>query len=455
MRLTLISINHRTAPVELREKLALPPQTLAQRLPRMREACGSDELAVLATCNRVELYAARPRPADVTADKLRTALAEQFGLTGETLAPVALLREQTEAVRHLFRVAAGLESMVLGEDQVLSQVKRAYDLATGAHTVGPVLHQVFQQAIATARRVRRETAVGSGRLSVGSVAINFARQVFEHFEDKTVACLGAGELIKATLPHVAALRPGRLCLLNRSPERAIALRTSACLRDVNAQARPWDELDNLLVEADLILSCTGSPEPIVTAERFRAVRKRRRNRPLVILDVALPRDFDPALGQAANVYLYNLDDLQEVVRANLGQRSDAVDDAGRLVNHAVDRCVQQLYHRDVGQLVRRLREWLHDIGRIENDRTARKLAALANGDPQQAQALAQLLDQHTHRLVNKLLHLPLQRLDDKDEDAPLGFYAAALRELFDLSPDTPQADDATTQREPTDDAPSR
>jgi glutamyl-tRNA reductase len=430
MRLLMLGVNHRTAAVEVREKLALAGPTLDAMLDAVRAVQAMTEVVVLSTCNRTELYLARPAHEPPTFDDLRTLVATRCGLTPEQLGGVTIQREQQEAAAHLFRVCAGLESMVLGEPQILGQVKRAYEAANERGCVGPVLHRVFQQAIRCGKDVRSRTGIDAGRMSVGSVAVDFARNIFERFDDKTVVAVGAGEMMKLALRHFGSLTPGRLWLTNRTHERAAA----AAAAVPRAQARAWDDLDSLLVEADVLLVCTGATTPILTTERFRPLHKRRRNRPLFIIDLGLPRDVEPGVGTLSNVYLYNLDDLQSVTVESHGQRSALVQQCEAMLLEQVRACVNAIQHQDLGQLVRQLRERLESLGRHEHDRTLRKLMTASPDDYES------VLAEHTHRLINKILHMPLSQIDRRNADAPLGFYAAALRRLFalDEAPDDAQ-----------------
>ena len=433
MRLLMIGMSHRTAGIELREQVAVTPDALPAWLTqfcRDFSAAGSHlEAAMLSTCNRTELYVARPTHSEPTHEQMIDWLAKQTQTSQDAVRQACVLREQDAAVRHLFRVACGLESMVLGEPQILGQVRRAYEAAHEADTLGVALHRLFQQAVATARTARNETGIGNGATSVGAVAVRFAQQIFEHFDDKTIVSLGAGEMTKAMLRCLADLSPGRLPLVNRTPQRAAEM-AAALENKARAEARPWESLDELIVDADILLTCTGSSEPILKASQFNAIARRRRHRPLLIVDIAVPRDVEPQVGGFANVYLYNLDDLQEAASGAAAQRAEAIAACESLIEQRVESCLREVQHQDVGQIIRQLRHRLGALGEQESQRTQRKLESLlpdGHHDP-----VAQMLDEHTRRLINKILHLPLSQLDPRDHDAPLGYYAAALRRLFDL-----------------------
>ena len=448
MRLVMLGVSHRTAPVELRERLALTGAAWDALLARFRAAYPRAELVALSTCNRVELYVARGTHEAPSIEQLRELLAGCCGVEVAPIVAAGVQRENEEAMAHLFRVCAGLDSMVLGEPQVLGQVKRAYASCVQQGSVGPVLHRVFQQAAASAKRIRTETGIDAGRVSIGSLAVDFARQVFDRFDDKTVVGIGAGEMAKLVLAHLRAVRPGRLWLTNRSPERARELAELLGLGPPAGGTRPFEELDALLTEADIVLSATAAPEPIITAARFRALLKGRRGRPLFLIDLAVPRDVEPALADLPNVYLYNIDDLREAAGKTQEARGGEARAAEAMVVAAARACLAEVQNQDIGQLIRALHTRLHALGELERQRTIRKLAALS---PQQLQAeLPRLLEEHTQRVVNKVLHLPLKQLDRRQEGAPLGVYAAALRRLFALDAETP--DHEPTARDKSDDS---
>ena len=430
MRIVMLSISHRTAPVALRERIAVGADRLDDALRSFRSQYPAVETVLISTCNRTELYIARPTHEPPTFEQLDQFLAGLSGVDAAQITAAAVHRDQEQAVAHLFRVATGLESMVLGEPQILGQVKRAYETASSLQTVGPVLHRVFQQAIAVAKQVRGESGIDEGRVSVGSVAVDFASQIFERFDDKVMAAIGAGDMAKLTLRHLQKLRPAKLWLTNRSRDRAEALATKMNLGGDAGGVRPFDELDQLLIEADIVLTSTGATEPIITAKRFKPIIRRRRMRPIFIVDIAVPRDVEPAVGNLGNVYLYNIDDLQRVVAKTYESRSAQVEQCERLIFDSVRSCLASVQHRDIGHLIRMLREQLHHHGDAERRRTLRKLAATAPDEL--AETLDRVLEEHDHRLVNKILHMPLSQLDQNNPDAPLGFYAAALRHLFGL-----------------------
>ena len=396
----------------------------------VREQGGGAEVVVLSTCNRTEIYRAVEVEDGFDAEVLQGWWAGACGVGRDHVAAVSVAARGEGAVRHLFGVAAGLESMVLGEPQVLGQVRAAYRRAEEEGTVGPILHRVFQQAIAASKRVRCETGIDSGRVSVGSIAVAYARRIFERFDDKTVVAIGAGQAAKLTLRHLVGVRPGRLWIVNRSARRARALAGSLGIEGGDGMFRGLGELDGLLVEADIVLSGTSSREPILTRALMEGVCARRRHRPIYVIDTAVPRDVEPSVGQIEDVYLYNMDDLQSVARQTHDERAGHAGRCRVLVDEAVRKCVLDVRHSELGRVVRHLRQKLHRLGDAENERTRRRLLALDSAD--RDGALRGLLSDHTRRLINKILHEPLSRLDPGRADEQLGFYAAAIRALFDV-----------------------
>ncbi|MEM1108671.1 MAG: glutamyl-tRNA reductase [Planctomycetota bacterium] len=461
MRMVLLGINHRTAPVELREALAVGSERLPDVLAAFRErfgpaqagepaskssgasrgsskrAYGRGECVLLSTCNRTELYVARPAHAPPTIDDLRRFLAEQTGVDLDLLTASSIHREQQPVVHHLFRVTAGLDAMAVGETQVIGQVRRAYETARQAGTVGRTLNRVFQSALRDVKQARQLSGVADLNQSISSMAVEFTGNLFESFTDKTVTGLGAGEITKATLQRMLAKTPGKTWVVNRTPAAGMVLAETLGLGldnqgEHSGGARPWEELDQVLIESDVILAGTASTEPVITAKRFKKILRKRRNRPLFLIDLALPRDIEPAVGNLPNVYLYNIDDLNSAL-ANVPRRREKIDRCEAMVREAAERCVGATQHQDLGVLVRQLRSKLLDIGDAEQVRTQRKLQAMHEAG--RYQDIPKVIEEHTHRLINKVLHLPLSQFDKNKSDAEnpsAAFYAAALRRLFDL-----------------------
>jgi glutamyl-tRNA reductase len=426
VRLCVLGISHQTAALELRERLALDGDVLRQVTAGFRAKFPAAELVVLSTCNRIEWYVARPGDGSPQRDELSSFVADCCQIELAQLTDAAVYDEDRQVVEHLFRVSCGIESMVPGEPQILGQVKRAYEQATAWQCVGPTLHKLFQHALGISKQVRTETGIDTGRISIASAAVDFARRIFERFDTKTVLCIGAGEIAELTLRHLVALKPGRLWLVNRSIERAEALCAALQLSKAGGSVRAFDELDDLLVEAHIVLTSTGSTEPILTAPHVKPLLKRRGFLPLFIIDVAVPRDVASAVGDLHNVYLYNIDDLQQVVDATHAQRRQWVSKAETMLLASAEACLEELNHHDVDDVIRQLREQLHALGQVELQRTMRKLRGASDEDVQR------LVEQHTSRLINQILHLPLSQLQAHQPASRLGSAASAVRRLFRL-----------------------
>src|SRR4051794_37691530 len=316
-----LGVDHRSAPTAVREALAFDGGRLRRGLEALKAEAPGAEFVLLSTCNRVELYAAAEADAP-DGEALAATLARFHDVPVATLDGHLVARRDEVAVAHLFRVAAGLESLVPGEGQVLGQVRDAYKLASDRKAVGPILHHVFQRALRVGKRVRDETGLDRGKCSVASVAVDVARAVFDRFEDKAVLVIGAGAMGELTLQHLAAQRPGALLVTNRDPARARAVAAPWGGRVI-----PFDRLDDALAEADVVLSTTAAAAPIVDVERYARIQRGRGNRLAVILDLAVPRDFDPRVGALEQVMLYNVDDLRAQAEANLRGRRAEIDRA--------------------------------------------------------------------------------------------------------------------------------
>jgi glutamyl-tRNA reductase len=320
--------------------------------------------------------------------------------------------------------------MVLGETQILGQVREAYEASTQMTAAGSVLNPLFQRALAAGKQVMHETALNEGRLSVASVAVDYARGIFDHFDDKTVLSIGAGKMAQLVLRHFRNLQPGRLLVCNRDASKAVAL-----AEEFGGQQVPFENLDDHLVAADIVLTSTGSTQAIITKAQIDRLRKRRRYRPLFLIDIAVPRDVEAAVGEIDGVYLYNLDDLQEVVSKTQSQRKEVIDSAHAVVARHVESYVLWHRQRELGPAIRRLHERYHAIAREELARTVNKL-------PNLSQVEREHLEDLSRRIVNKLLHDPVQALRHADQaHMPAAQYLHALEKLFQLEAYKPPVDD--------------
>ncbi|HEY1380663.1 MAG TPA: glutamyl-tRNA reductase [Gemmataceae bacterium] len=418
MNLLLVGCSHRTAPVAVRERLTVPEPRVGPTLAELLARFGGEAL-VLSTCNRLEVYLAPDAAADAAA--VGTCLAELHGLDPAAVRPHLYERRDADAVRHVFRVAASLDSLVVGEGQIAGQVKRAYELAMQAAAAGPVLHALFQHARVVAKRVRRETGIARGHASVSSVAVDYVRQVFAHFRDKTVLVIGAGKMGGLTLKHLAGLRPQRILVTNRSPDKAADV-AAGC----GGEPVPWDKLDDVLAAADIVLSTTGAAEPIVTRKRFAGVLARRTGGPMVILDIAVPRDFDPAIHDGDRVCLFNIDDLQRIRERTLADRLRHVGPAEAIVEQEAARFVAEWARRRNGPIIAQLTE---DFDRKRRAVVAQLLGKLngrlSDTDKKTVEGAFRLLQ-------NQFLHGPISALGEASHEGGGSALLEALRQLFRL-----------------------
>jgi len=422
MKFQLVGCSHHTAPIEVRERLAFSGDQAQTALADLRQRFPAAESVLVSTCNRVEVYTAAENPALCpTHHQLVDFLASFHCLDAMEIFDALYERTGEDAVRHLFMVASSLDSMVVGEAQILSQVKQAYELARATRNAGPLTNAAFQAALRVAKRVANETAINQRRVSIPSVAVaDFAKAIFEHFADKQVLVIGAGEMGEETVRYLMDEGASQITVVNRHGERAEDLATR-----IGAAARPWSDLHPALVEADLVISATGAAEPILTADAFRAIHHARHQRTLFLLDLAVPRDIEPAVGDFLGVYLYSIDDLKQACEANRQEREKEWPKAERIVDEETARFMAELHHRATGPTIQRLKAQADEVKADELRRLLNKLGDL---DPRSRDEIACSFD----RLVNKLLHPPLESLRDEAQSGPSQGLLEALKRLFQL-----------------------
>jgi glutamyl-tRNA reductase len=423
MNLRMVGCTHRSSGVDVRQQLAFAGEQTGDALARWRQRFPDAELALLSTCNRVELYAAgagdRPAP---SSEELLNALLGYHGVAAKQVEGQVLSLAQRDAVSHLYRVAASLDSMVVGESQVLAQVKQAYQRAVDSGAAGPALHDLFQSALRTARRVHNETGLHKHRVSIPSVAIaDFASRVFERFDDKHVLVIGAGEMADETLCYLRDAGAALIHVVNRRRDRAA--RVAAAWGGVDVA---WESLWDELAAADLVISTTGSSEPVVSAADFdRRVAARRQQRPMFILDLTVPRDFDAAIGEQLGVYLYSLDDLQAACELNRQARAAELPGAEQIIVVETDGFMSAAHRRAAAPVISGLRRGMEAPKRAELERLFKKLPNLDERGRAE-------IEQFADRLVNKLLHPPLESLRHATLEGPPHGLLDALRRLFRL-----------------------
>src|SRR6266571_5116542 len=404
--IVLVGLNHRSAPVEVRERVAFANGRLEPSLRRLMGVEGVAEGAILSTCNRVEVVACGPDPAAVGA-ALPGFLASEHGVPEPALAGHLYTHTDREAVRHLFRVAASLDSMVVGEPQILGQLKEQYAAAAAAGASGQILHRCFHRSFSVAKRIRRETRIAERAVSIGSAAVELSRSIFDRLADKSALLLGAVTMGELTARQLLAQGVGSVMVANRTFDRAIDV-----ARTLGAMPVPWDRLPRYLPLADLVIAAASGEDFLLQRPAVEEAMRERRHRPMFLIDLAVPRALDPAVNQLDNVYLYDIDDLKGVVAQNRGARA----------REAFWRWFTSL---DVVPTIVALRERVEAIRRREVERS---LAALGPVDPRQRETIERL----TQAIVNKVLHAPLTALRRHRADPAEAFYVEAVRRLFRL-----------------------
>jgi glutamyl-tRNA reductase len=423
MNLQMVGCHHRATKLHVRERLAFNPRQAEEALVAWHDRYPQTEAVLLSTCNRVELYAAADIGAEFPAPQLLAQhLADFHRVSIEEVQGELVTLANVEVVRHLFRVAASLDSMVVGEPQIVAQVKEAYELAQRIGCSGPVTHQFFQAALRTARRTARETSLHHHRVSIPSVAIaDFARRIFERFDDKRVLVLGAGEMAEETLRYLVDEGAREVHVMGRRGEQAAAL-----AKRWNVQAVAWGTRYEELAAADLIVSATSAVEPVMSRADFVSrVSPLRHQRPLFILDLAIPRDFEPAIGDELGTYLYSIDDLTEACEQNRRRRSAELPAAEKIVEQEVRLFLGDLRHRITVPVISQLREELQKTQGAE-------LARLYNKLPDLDERSRQEIERFADRLVSKILHPPLESLKNEAHSGSPHKLLEALQRLFQL-----------------------
>ncbi len=418
MSIIALGLNHRTAPVSVRERVAFAPERLKEALREMLSLPQVREGAIVSTCNRTEVYAAVAEAGD---GELLRWFPATHGLSEDDVRPYLYLHQEGEAIRHLLRVSCGLDSLVLGEPQILGQIKTAYAQAGEAQAVGPVLNRMFQHAFAVAKQVRTDTAIGASPISVAFAAVSLARQIFGDLGSKTALLIGAGETIELAARHLHGNGIGRMIVANRTFERAHAL-----AEPFGGYAIALHELAEHLHEADMVITATASTLPILGKGAVESALKRRKRRPMFMVDIAVPRDIEPEVGELEDVYLYTVDDLEQVIDENRRSRQEAAQQAEEIIDAQVGHFLDWLRMQGGTSVIRELRT---NAERVRDVAMEHALQQLAHGH-----APEETLRHLAHTLTNKLMHAPTIALREacqsgKDE------ITKAARFLFDLPQD--------------------
>lgn len=425
MKLRMIGCSHHTTPVEVREKFSFTDSQSESALNLLKDRYSDCESVLLSTCNRVELYVgtAIPDAKVPEREELLSLLAEFHQLSLENYESYFTSHLDSSALAHLFTVASSIDSLVVGESQIASQVHNAYERAVRLGFAGPVMHAAFQHANQVAKRVTNETEIHRRRISVPSVAVSeIATELFERFDDKQILLIGSGEMGRESLTYLMDAGAKNVLIINRSLENAKNL-----ANDFGVQTGTWDELDDAIAQADLIVSTTGATQPIVTEERFRKIMQARKKGDLLILDLAVPRDFEAAIGRLPDVFLKTVDDLQAVCDQNRSFREQQLPRARRIITEEVDRIMADWQIRASGETIRALRSRALEIRDSELARLMGKQSMQSVSEETQRE-IAHAFD----RLVNKLLHQPLQSIREVAQADQRDSLISAVRRLFQI-----------------------
>ncbi len=397
MAFNVLGLNHKTAPLALREKVAFNEDRLAAALGALRQERGVSEVVILSTCNRTEVYWS----GNASPTELSQWLENHHGNNLELASSLYVHRDRL-AVAHAFAVASGLDSMVLGEPQILGQLKDAYRVAHETGSTGPALNKLFQAAFSAAKRVRSETQIGANAVSLASAAVGLARRMFADLSERSALMIGAGEMIDLAARHFSSAGVKRLVIANRTLTRAQALAA-----EIQAYAVDLSSLEKELVDADIVVSCTASAVPLITKRTAALAVRKRRHRPIFMVDLAVPRDIEPAVAELSDVYLFSIDDLQKIIEENRREREAAAGDAWLLLEEEVARFLAGLRAHDAGPAIRALRQRADAI-RAETVEQARRM--LHSG-----KSTDEVIDYLANTLTNRLMHSPTQALRQASE----------------------------------------
>jgi len=416
--IVIVGLNHRTASVDLREQVLIPDDRLDEANRRLFETEGIEEDVVVCTCNRVEVVAATPQPEAAVA-KIVAFLGREERTAVQDLQPYLYTYRGREAVRHLFRVTSSLDSMVVGEPQILGQLKEFYARAASVGSIGTVLHRCFHKAFSVAKRVRTETGIASRAVSVSSAAVELALKIFDHLSDKTAMLIGAGKMGELAARHLIGNGVGSIMVSNRTFDRAVEL-----AREFKGTPVPFESFPKYLKMADIVIGSTAATDFVLGPAPLQEAMRERKGRPIFCIDLSVPRNFDPRINELDNVYLYDIDDLGGIAEENLGERQQEAARAEAIVAEEVESFWRWLDHLEVVPTIVALREKLESIRRAELEKT---LGSLKDLTPEQRQALEAM----TAAMVNKILHAPITQLKQKDQRSE-SYYVDATRRLFGL-----------------------
>jgi glutamyl-tRNA reductase len=415
----LVGLNHRTAHIEIRERIAFPEDGLDRYMKALYTLPSLTEGFILSTCNRVEIYAATRDP-EKGIEEIKKFLAQQHRLPLSEFENTLYVLQGEELVRHIFRVASSLDSMVVGEPQILGQIKGAYRVAHAVRTTGTLLNKLLHKAFSVAKRVRTETNIGNRAVSVSFVAVELAKKIFDHLEGREVLIIGAGEMCELATQHLVRAGVKRVLVTNRTWERAVEL-----AERFHGEAIPFSEISNALLRADIVISSTGSPDLIVTREEVSSIIRKRKQKPLFFIDIAVPRDIDPQVNTIDNVYHYDIDDLQEVAEANMKDRQHEARRAEAIVTTEVEQFCRWYQSLEAVPTIVSLQEKMEEMRKQELAKTLSALPKLSDKERRAMEVLSEAI-------VKKILHGPITLLKRTSRNSEGESYVDVVKKLFNL-----------------------
>jgi len=421
MELALIGVSHKTAPVEVRERLAFPSDKIQSALEFLLKRTQAAEAMILSTCNRVEIVAHGP-----DAQLVQDFICEYHQIPADSISKHLYSYTNAEAIRHLFRVTASLDSMMVGEPQILGQVKEAYRLASDAGTIGSSLSPLLDRAFAVAKRVRAETGISQSAVSISYAAVELAKKIFGDLTGKTVMIIGASKMGELAAKHLKRNGVASVLVTNRTFERAVEI-----AKIFEGAAIPFEHLIDHIDRADIVISSTGAPHFVITRPLAEQVIRNRKNKPVFFIDIAVPRDVDPTVNDIDNVFVYDIDDLQQVIDANMKERMKEAGRAEEIVDHEVRAFCMRMQSREVTPTIVQLRDTVEKVRREEIERYRKRFKDMS---PEQQETALAALDQVTQSLMNKILHHPISQMKEMAGDPEGAEFIETVRKIFNIKP---------------------
>ena len=417
MNIILVGLNHKTAPVEIREKIAFQDHRINDAIKKLNSSDSISECLILSTCNRVEIYAVSEDEDSVLESEVVKFISEFHNIETEHFIDHLYIRKNREAVKHIFRVGASLDSMVVGEPQILGQLKDAYRFSTDLKASKIILNKLLHKAFFVAKKVRTETEIASSAVSISFAAVELSRRIFESLSNKKIMLIGAGEMCELAARHLLSNGASDIFVANRTFSRAEAL-----AKEFSGKAISFDNLYMFLEKVDIVISSTGAPHYIITYDKMKDIAKTRKYKPVFMIDIAVPRDIDPEINELEGIYLYDIDDLRQVVEKNWESRKNEAEKAEMIVEQEVDVFMDWLKTLDIVPVIVKLREYFEKIRKEETEKMLKKINGISDKEREQ-------IEYFSHLLINKLLHAPSVNMKNNSNAA---LYAEAVKEIFEI-----------------------